>query len=361
MLQAGQNWDLFGYDVRQLLKHWRAAWREFLWGYDSPVKARLDEGLRVYSGDDLSYFHAGRRIEEGATHREAHGEKDCEAVILPDSLVLGRMLVMPVAVENDLDLAMGLEVTANSPFPEADTGYGWTLVDRDDKNLRVQLAIVSLSSTMSYLGQQYNSHDAQAREVWAELGGRVIVLSGFGERKRLARYNKRLVKVASTIAYCALLLVVISATAAGMKYLELKQLRSLSTELRAQASGVIRMRSAIVNANETITAVNQLLAQRPSPHFEMARLSALLDDDASILQFSIQGTALDVRGVADDAAVVVQQLTDEPAYARVTAPQAITKYFNTGQEQFFLNIELLEQGLVDVASNGQEASGDESR
>jgi hypothetical protein len=136
------------------------------------------------------------------------------------------------------------------------------------------------------------------------------------------------------------LLVVIAGTAAGMKYLELQQLRSLSAQVKTQAGNALEMRSAIVSANETISAMSAVVAQRPNPHFEMVRLTQLLGDDVSLIQFTMQGTGLDIRGIADDATVVVQQLTDEPAYASVTAPQAITKYFNTGQEQFFLNIEL---------------------
>lgn len=342
MAGAGQNWDLFGYDVRQLWRHWRAAWREFLWGYDSPVKARLDEGLRVYGEQGVEFFHAGRRIDELAVQHDAVSGDECEAVLLPESLVLSKTLTMPMAVESDLEMAMALEVTANSPFPQNDTGYGWRLADRNEKNLYIQLAIVSLSSTMSYLGQQYDSHDAQAREVWADVGDAVIVLSGFGEKKRLQRYNRRLLRVASIIAYCALILVLIFGSAAAMKYLELQQLRSSSGQVQEQASDAMRMRTEIVTANDIIATVNEMVSQRPSPHVEMARLSRLLGDDAYLVQFTMQGTSLAIRGVADDAAVVVQQLTEEPAYARVSAPQAITNYFNTGQEQFFLNIELAE-------------------
>ena len=137
------------------------------------------------------------------------------------------------------------------------------------------------------------------------------------------------------------MLVIIFGTAAGMKYLELQQLRSLSGEVKTQASNALQMRSAIVSANETIAAVNEMVSQRPSPHFEMVRLSEILGDDVSLIQFTMQGTGMSIRGIADDAAVIVQQLTDEPGYASVTAPQAITKYFNTAQEQFFLNIELV--------------------
>jgi len=338
MAQAGQNWDLFGYDVRQLFKHWRSAWREFLWGYDSPVIARLDEAVRVHGEEGDAYFHAGQR--RAVPVDTSVSALDIEAVLLPDSLVLSRVLELPLAAESDLDMVMALEVTANSPFPDSDTGYGWKLSSRDEKNLHIQLAIVSLSSTMSYLGQQYDCHDAQAGEVWAEVGNSMIVLSGFGEKKRLQRYNKRMVRVASTLAYCAVLLVIIFGTAAGMKYLELQQLSSLSEKVKSQASNALEMRTAIVSANETIAAVNELVLQRPNPHFEMVRLSQMLGDDVSLIQFTMQGAGLDIRGIADDAAVIVQQLTDEPAYASVTAPQAITKYFNTGQEQFFLNIEL---------------------
>ena len=49
MQQASQNWDLFGYDVRNIGKYWSAAWKEFLWGYDSPVKEQLDELVTVHS------------------------------------------------------------------------------------------------------------------------------------------------------------------------------------------------------------------------------------------------------------------------------------------------------------------------
>ena len=339
MLQSGQNWDLFGYDVRQLYKSWRAAWRDFLWGDDSPIKARLDEVLSVKSDSGKEeYFHAARPVTKPEVERDV--AVDCDAVILPDAMVLLKTLVLPRAAEADLELVMALEVTANSPFPESDTGNGWRIVSRDEDKLMVQLAIVSLSAVMSYLGQKYDCHDARAREVWADIDQTIVVLSGFGERKRQQRYNKRLLRVVSGIAYSLLVLTIIFGGAAGFKYLQLNQLRSLSAEVQTRAGDAMKMRSAIVRANETVAAVNALAAQRPNPHYELARLSHLLGDDASLLQVSVHGTAMDIRGVADDASIVVQQLTDEPAFSEVIAPQAITKYFNTGQEQFFLNIKL---------------------
>ena len=31
MLESGQNWELFGYDMRNLGRHWVEAWRDLLW------------------------------------------------------------------------------------------------------------------------------------------------------------------------------------------------------------------------------------------------------------------------------------------------------------------------------------------
>lgn len=351
MLQTGQNWNLFGYDVRQLGKYWRSAWREFLWGYDSPVIERLDENLKVHNESGEHLYHAGQRLADAPGDQTAL----CKAVVLPDNLVLSKLLVMPLAVERELDGVMALEIKANSPFPESDTASGWKLIGRDDKNLKVQLAIVSMSSAMTYLGRQYDCHDAHAMEVWAMIDDDVIVLTGFGEDKRQQRYKQRLLRVAAMIAYSAVLVVIIFGLAAGFKYLELKQLRSVSDDVRAEAAQAIKMRNTIVSANETIAAVTALVEQRPSPHLEMARLSELLGDDASLLQFSVNGKNLNIRGVANDASVVVQQLTDQSAYTKVTSPQAITKYFNTGQEQFSLTIELAGSGPTDVGSVGATA------
>ncbi len=52
MLDSGRSWELFGYDMRNVGRHWIGAWRDFLWAYDSPVRRHLDEAvvLRDASG-----------------------------------------------------------------------------------------------------------------------------------------------------------------------------------------------------------------------------------------------------------------------------------------------------------------------
>jgi len=99
-----------------------------------------------------------------------------------------------------------------------------------------------------------------------------------------------------------------------------------------------QMRSSLGLANEMIAAVNEVVALYPNPHVEISRLTHLLADGEYIEQFSMKGPDIALRGRAADAATVMQRLTDQPDYAEVTAPRAITRLKGTQTEQFYLDI-----------------------
>ena len=333
MIEADQKWELFGYDTRQVGRHWIAAWRDLLLGYDSPLRRRLDDVVSLRSESGSACYQAGKGCHEQET--------DCSAVLLKDELVLSKELPLPLAVESELDAVLRLEVNANSPFPASDTGYGWRVVSRNDLHIRVQLAIVSLSSVMAYLGRQYDCHDALAQEVWAEVDGDMVVISGFGEGLRETRYKKRLMRSALMLCISAALILFSVGMAAGLKGLEARHITQLAQTTTRNAAEASRMRDGLVSANDSISAANKVMANYPNPHLELARLTRLLGDSAALTDFSMNGNEIRVRGVAKDAAAIMEQLTDEAAYAQVNAPQAITRVGgSSGMEQFHLNISL---------------------
>lgn len=334
MLDASQKWQLFGFDVREIGKYWQHAWAEFLWGDRSPVRAHLDEVVRLQApAGDARYYHGGEQVDPG-------GADVCEAIELPADLVLSRSLRLPQAAEADLDSVMRLEVASSSPFPGDDTAAGWTVQAREESFLRVQLAIASLSATMSYLGSAYDIHRVDAVEVWAEGPERPIVLRGFGESQRLSRYKRRLLRIGSLLGACLALVLAMLLVAAGGKYLELRHVESLAQSVQVDSADAQAARTALQTANETAGKMNEVLVQYPNPHFELARVSALLGDDAYISQFTMRGNEIRLRGRATDAADVMQTLSAVEAFAEVSSPAAITRIANTGLEQFTINIRL---------------------
>ncbi len=336
MLDTTNSWELFGFDVRRIGKHWSSAWTQFLWEHDSPVRAHLDETVLLHSeGAESAYYHGNRRLTGAVNSR-------CEAVLLPDNAVLSKTLHLPLAAEADLDAVMALEVSAHSPFPSDDTGFGWALLGHGDSSLQVQLVLVSLSATMSYLGQVYDCHDPKVYEVWAETNSTFIVIQGFGEAHRHALYRRRLLRVGGLIACCAVAALLMFGLASITKYFELQGYQEMAARVETRSVTAAELRASLALGNETVHAVNTYVDQHPNPHLELARLTRLLGDDAFVEQFSMAGRSIRLRGQARDAAEVMSKLTEEPAYTEVTAPQAITKLGNSGKERFVLTIQLAE-------------------
>lgn len=330
MLEKGQNWELFGYDMRHLGGYWVAAWRDLLWAHDSPVRVRLDEAVAVRAASGTTWYQGGAPCAAAAN-------SGCSAVQLPDELVLCKQIRVPLQAEGELESMLELEVKASSPFSGADTRWGWSVVAREESALQVVLAIVSASATMAFLGREYQSRDGSAQEVWAQAAGVMVVVQGFGEGLRERRYRRRLLQCGGLLAAIALLVLLMAAAAAAFKGAELQRLEQLFAATTDNAAEASRLKALLAAANETIIAANQVVALYPNPHAELARLTRLLGDDASISSFAMVGPDIRLRGKAADAAAVMQQLTDEPGYRDVVAPQAISRVAD-GQEQFYLNL-----------------------
>lgn len=330
MPDTGQQWELFGYDMRHLVRDWSLAWRDLLQDHDSPVRRRLDEVVTLTGEDGQSCFQAGEETE--------FSEAFCRAILLPEDLVLAKTLQFPLAAVADLESALQLEVTSSSPFNVSDTGFGWRILNRDASQVTVALVIVSMSVVMSYLGRQYNCHDATESEVWAEVEGRKIVICGFGEGKRESRYFRRLAKVSGMLVIAALTLLLIVGSSTLFKGAELRKTQVLSTTAEREGEAVAAMRDSLALGNDIIDAVNGQQNSHPDPQAELARLSLLLRDDAFIERFTLRGNEIELRGRGKDAAAVLQELTEQAGYAQVASTRPITLVGNSGMEQFHLRI-----------------------
>ncbi len=329
MLEKGQNWELFGYDMRHLGGYWTAAWRDFLWAHDSPVRVRLDEPVALQATGGTTWYQGGAPTAGSVG-------TGCRAVLLPDELVLSKQIRVPLQAEGELDTLLGLEVKASSPFSGADTRWGWSVVTREGSALQVALAIVSASATQGFLSREYPSRDGGDQEVWADVAGVMVVVQGFGEGLRQRRYRRRLLQCAGLLAAVALLLLAMAGAAAAFKGAELQHLEQAFAAASDKAAEASRLKALLAVANETIGAANQVVALYPNPHAELARLTRLLGDDTAISSFAMAGPDIRLRGRAGNAAQVMQLLTDEPGYGDVVAPQAITR-LPDGEEQFYLN------------------------
>jgi Tfp pilus assembly protein PilN len=332
MLDSKNKWDLFGYDMAAIGVHWKRAWHDLLFAVDSPLRSSFDEVVAAQSQSGTRYFQSGNEVPV----RQAN----CTAIVLPDDLVLLKTLRLPIFVEDNLTDALTLEVNANSPFAADDTRSGWLVKSRGEQYLEVHLAIVSASAAMNYVASLTGSHDVQAQEAWVMVDETPLVIAGFGESYRESLYSQRLFRSALWLGASALIVLALFATSAGFKQFEAGRLEAQFAQATQTAADASRYRAELTTANETLLAANTVIAEFPNPHQELARLTALLPDDSHLDQFSVRGKEVRIRGQADDAASVMQTLTNVEEYASVTAPQAIRKVASTEKELFYLDIEI---------------------
>jgi hypothetical protein len=336
MLEASQPWSLFGYDLRRAFHYFRAGWHDFLWGDSSVVLGVVDEFVAArYPSGEVRYYKAGELVAAP----EVPGDVVATAVVLPDELALCKTLRVPAAAEPDLASMLTLEVSSSSPFPKADTCYGWLISDRTTDAIFLQLVISCKSAVMAYIATEMDSHDVGAYEVWAQAGDRMVSVSGFGESPRQHRNRRRLGRMAATLAYCVFAIMLLFALGAGTKYLEWQKVEAIQERVERTASDAVDLRTTLSSSKTKIATVNELLAAYPSPYGELKRLSALLGDDTWLVLADIQGSAIKIEGGSEDASAVMRKLLVHPAYARVEAPVAIRKV-GPGSEHFVLKLTL---------------------
>lgn len=326
------QYTVIGHDVRDLGRLWLAAWRDLIWGDDSPLRISLEEPVVVeMPTGETQCFQGGLKC--------ATTDTVFTALAIPDDLVLARQLTLPTLPVADLDAAIALEVSACSPFAPNDTVVGKRVIPTES-GYRVAVAIASRAAIIRHLAAKEDDNVSGSCELWAPCGDDWLVLQGFGESVRQQAYWRRLLRVSGfvmgSLALCLSLLGALTLLNNG----QLSRLEALQIEVGAASKTAILSRDELANINATIAELNSLTYALPSPSVELATLSALLPDSAYITQFSQDGRNIRIQGRAKEAATLQKLLTENSHYASVSAPQAIRQVGREGLEQFSLDLEL---------------------
>ena len=334
---ANKNqFEVFGVDIRDYGQLWLVAWRDFLFGDDSPIRMALDSKVMLKHADGTSAcYQAGNKISS------AGASAPSEAYAVTDDLVLSRTLTLPSIAEADLEAALHLEVSACSPFNHDDTASGWRISRGENRHtLTVDLVIASRTAVMGFLGEHFNVIDPGAPEVWGSTGSHWVRLNGFGELARESDYRRRLVRSGALVAVCFGVILLLAGISVIVAERELAGLETLRDSASREARSAIASRDQLAATNAAISELNKLSQLLPNPQPEIFRLTQLLPDSAYVTQFTQEGRSIRLRGRGADAASLQQAMTQDSAFSQVTAPQAISRVGSTGLEQFFLDIEL---------------------
>jgi Tfp pilus assembly protein PilN len=338
------QWMILGYDPRQFFAQFKDAWSVVLFDRASPLRLQLDEPVCLRTGE-------GSLLVRGDDVVDAPVESArFDAVLAPEDIVLTQTLRLPRTVEASMESVVEFELSARNPFPADDAVTGWRETQRSADQIEIALAIASRASLMSWASsQELNLND---RELWARVGDRYVALRVAEHTAHADAYRATLKRVALKALAVVLLLPLCTLLYLVYRHNEADALRQRLAEVEAEAQRAMALRAELTTANETIREAALVFEAHRNPHSELARLTRSLEDSAFLTHFSMRGDEVRVRGQSSDAARVMQTLAEHPAYASVSAPQAITAVGRTDLEQFYLDMQL--RSRTDAAQEESE-------
>lgn len=326
------NLSLFGYDLSNGFSWLRLAWRELLWGADSPLLNSMQEPVLLFdavSQQELGIYCGDQRIVG------ANGEAKTRAVCLGDDQVLSRRLKLPESLEAELDNVIPLELAANSPFPEDESIMGWQLSGRANGFLEVDLLITHKSDA-----RQAMASIPSVEELWVKVPNGFVVMQGFEEGGRVQRYVSRVKGLVWKALAIVCLLCALPAMVSGFRYLQMEKVQEQFRNAKAGAVPAIEARETLGKANELMARFNTLIGDHPDPIHYLTLLTQETGDDVWLRNFSLKGLRLQVTGYAANATEFIQHLSQLPQFQQVKQRGGIRRDNASGSEVFTLDITL---------------------
>ncbi len=332
--------QLFGFDLgsfwHDLLSAWgaMARWPLFSWLRPKlPVRVLLPAGKLAVSGD----------LNSPPVHDEVGARSaKFEALVLPESLLLRRTLVLPKLESAEISAALSLEAQRLSPFAAEDLAWTYEIGPHGNGPEQIGLILCSRKLIARELDLVRPGLRSREPEIWvARLRGPgFVMLSGFGEarRQRLGEFWHWVGIVMAMLVFA--LLAALAMTPTIKLHLLSRQAMQAMTTLQQKASPVIAQRETLVRTGEQLAAL-AALAGTPLPPLQTLKLiTETLPDDTSLFNLQVRGLNVSITGQTGNAAALMKQLGATPGLRDVKAPTPATKPLGAPRESFTIEFTL---------------------
>lgn len=342
MSQVGDGagpWSLFGLDLERYARSVALGVRQLLWGSESRFQGYFSpKSLLVGDTQHLDV----RDVEKFALMVQADESPDSIAILLPDDLVLTKCIELPLAAEPELESLARLEAEVNSPFATEATSSGWRILNRGEQQLTLLMAIASRYAINTHLSETQGHYRLQLAEteVWADHGGRLVQLSGFGEARRKAAYLSNLSRTVAKVALMVAGLTLIALWPAGMLAVKAHQLREMLADTELRAGTATAARNALIDTEDRLSAATDFYSDRLLYDRWLDRIASLTPDSAYLTNIRFDKNRLTIVGQASNAAALQTTLANVEGLSEVAAPTAFTRDRRTNKERYTLTMRI---------------------
>ena len=327
----------FGLDLKPLGRHLRQAWEDAsAWPVFSWLSPSVSVGVLHADGRDVLWVDGKPTLGAPSAPKTTVESAGFVAVEVPEDMVLRRAVRLPAMSAADRVSALALEARSASPFAPADLVWGATPVATKDGSYIVVLASRKhLLAYQSTLGSRVPPGAVPEQWAFSEAGV-PIVLSGFGEQRRLAFVARWRRHAGILLGTAVLTAVAIVLTPSVKLKLRANQAHAAYTALAQRSAPVLERREALVKSADQLTVLQKNLAERIEPLRILDALTRAIPDDAALQSFKLHGAKVTLTGYATNAANLMQILGSQPGMRDVRAPSAATRISGAEKESFVI-------------------------
>lgn len=334
------DWSLFGWDLSQIGAKVALGVRQILWGTESGLQKRflpkscLYGELHCVDSDDAEAFGLVVASQSDAEHA---------AIVLPEALVLTKIIELPATAELEVEAFLSLEVDTISPFSADETCFGWRTVRQTDAALRIHLVLASRSSIDRVIAEaDIPGHaGAAGTEVWAVADGKLVRFDGVGaSQHRRSLYLSNLTRMGLRSAFLAAGLTMLAASPAAMLSIRENQFAEILSATEIMAGTATAARNELLEAEDSLAAAAAFFEERRFYGSWLNRIAELTPDSAYLTRMSFNKSVLTITGQAENAAQLQTTFAGAASLSEVAAPSAFTRDPRTGKERFTLTMRL---------------------
>ena len=356
---ASDDLRLFGLDLRNVWHELKAPWLKLVntpaWSWLAPrvaIRVTGEEGASSSLWEADPAIRGFKRVSDASSDdsetKAAKKQKTFEAIVLPESLLLRKRLVMPQLDGEQMTRAVALEASNSSPFAHGDLVWGYALgaaaAGSTPGLVNVEMVVASRRLIAQHFSLRSDLEDpATAPEVWALLPQRqnaAMSLPGYGEERRLrgSRGYWTLIGILSAVVLA--LCVAIAVT----PYLQLRA-RAMQANLAygaldQRAAPQLLKREALMKAEGEVKALADIIGHRLDPLQVVQALTNALPDDTYLQRFQIEGRKVVIAGDTSDSAALMQKLEAIPQAREVRALSPAIRRPGALKESFQIEFQL---------------------
>ena len=324
---------------------WREADRIVLLSFDDG-RARFERvaaGRReeIHAVDTDTPQTPGNRGEIAARLRQLAGKRFRLMLCLPPEQVLRRIVVLPLAVEQNLRQSLSFELDRYTPFRPEQAYFDFLVTARDaaQNRLTVDLAAVPKPAV--------DDGVARALALGLSADGAVLaeeLLRQGGDCRNFLPANT-LRRATGTTAWrrlgaaglAAALLGVFLAVPIWQKRAAAISLLAPLAEAKAAAQETDAARDRLRKLVEEHNFLHDRKWNLPSTLLVLQELSKLLPDDTYVMQLEMDGASVQIQGDTGSATSLVETLEASPVFKDVGFKSQLTKLQGTPYDRFHLS------------------------